>query len=245
MDLLIIMLATALGLGGLLGGLWLWQKMAESPIWEQIRKCMKIVGVGGTPVLCAIVIFLVWIMKTKPPAFFCQFICPINILSWLFYFYMLGYDASILRPEPEEMKAPHENEKSTLKFYIKWVLLKKELFACIIATAPAVVLLLFSSIDIQVFGMWVAGVVSFAMGFFVWEHLKETGILTGTFKRQLAILSLLTTVAIGYIVGCGVYVGFSAWNPESIQILLVSFMLFIECMAWYMIALCVVVFRAK
>jgi hypothetical protein len=158
---------------------------------------------------------------------------------------MLGYDASILRPEPGEMEAPHGNEKSTLKFHIKWDLLKKELFLSIIAIAPAVALLLFSSIDIQVFEMWVAGVVGFAMGFFFWEHLKETGILTGTFKRQLVILSLLTTVAIGYITGYGVYVGFSAGNPESIQILLVSFMLFIECLAWYMLALCVAVFRAK
>jgi hypothetical protein len=93
--------------------------------------------------------------------------------------------------------------------------------------------------------MWVVGVVAFAMGFLVWEHLKETGILTGTFKRQLVILSLLTTVAIGYIAGYGIYVGSLATNPESIQILLVSFMLFIECIAWYMLALCIVVFRAK
>jgi hypothetical protein len=245
MDLLIIILAVPLALMGLLGGLWLWQKMAESPIWEQIRKWMKIVGLCGTPALFAIVIFLVWKMETKPPEFFRQFISPINILSWLLYFYILGYDASILRPEPEEMKAPHGNEKSTLKFYIKWDLLKKELFGCIIAIAPAVALLLFSNIDIQVFVMWVAGVVAFAMGFLFWEHLKETGILTGPFKRQLVILSLLTTVAIGYISGYGVYVGSSAANPESIQILLVSFMLFIEGLAWYMLALCVVVFRAK
>lgn len=112
MDLLIIILAVPLALMGLLGGLWLWQKMAESPIWEQIRKWMKIVGLCGTPALFAIVIFLVWMMKTKPPEFFRQFISPINILSWLLYFYMLGYDASILRPEPDEMKAPHGNEKT-------------------------------------------------------------------------------------------------------------------------------------
>ncbi len=245
MDLLIIILAVPLALMGLLGGLWLWQKMAESPIWAQIRKWMKIVGLCGTPALFAIVIFLVWMMKTKPPEFFRQFIFPINILSWLLYFYMLGYDASILRPEPEEMKAPHKNEKNTLKFYIKWDLLKKELCGCIIAIAPAVALLLFSGMDIHVFGMWVAGVVAFAMGFLFWEHLKETGILTGPFKRQLVILSLLTTVAIGYIAGYGVYIGSSAGNPESIQILLVSFMLFIECLAWYMLALCIAVFRAK
>lgn len=245
MELLIIILAVPIALVGLLGGLWLWQKMAESPIWEQIRKWMKIVGLCGTPALFAIVIFLVWMMKTKPPEFFRQFISPINIFSWFLYFYMLGYDASILRPEPEEMKAPHGDEKSTLKFYIKWGLLKKALFACIIAIAPAVTLLLFSSIDIQVFGMWVAGVVAFAMGFLFWEHLKETGILTGPFKRQLVFLSLLTTVAIGYITGYGVYVGSSAANPESIQILLVSFILFIEGLAWYLLALCVAVFRTK
>ena len=245
MDLLIIILAVPLALMGLLGGLWLWQKMAESPIWEQMRKYVKIVGLCGTPALFAIVIFLVWMMKTKPPEFFRQFISPINILSWLLFFYMLGYDASILRAEPEEMKAPHGNEKSTLKFYIKWDLLKKELFACIIAIAPAVALLLLSSIDIKVFGMWVAGVVAFAMGFLFWEHLKETGILIGPFKHQLAILSVVTTIAIGYIAGYGVYVDFSTGNSGSIRTLLLSLMLFIECLAWYMLGLCVVVFRAK
>jgi len=206
---------------------------------------MKIVGLCGTPALFAIVIFLVWMMETQPPEFFRQFISPINILSWFLCFYMLGYDASILRPEPEEMKAPHGNGKSTLKFQIKWDLLKKELFASIIAIAPAVALLLLSSIDIQVFGMWVAGVVAFAMGFLFWEHLKETGILTGPFKRQLGILSFLTTVAIGSIAGYGVYVGFSAGNPESIRTLLLGIILFTESMAWYMLGLCIVVFRKK
>jgi uncharacterized protein YneF (UPF0154 family) len=32
MDLLIIILAVALALVGFIGGTWLWQKMAESPI---------------------------------------------------------------------------------------------------------------------------------------------------------------------------------------------------------------------
>jgi hypothetical protein len=245
MVLLIIILAIALALGGLMGGMWLWQKMAESPIWEQMRKYVKIVGLGGASGLFAIVIFLVWKMVTQPPEYFRQCISCINIGPWFLFFYMLGCDASILCPEPEEMKAPHGNEKSTLKFHLKWDLLKKELLASIIAIAPAVALLLFSKIGIQVFEMWVAGVVGFAMGFFFWEHLKETGILTGPFKRQLAILCLLTTVVIGCIAGYGVYVDFSAGNPESIRTLLVSIMLFIECMAWYMLALCVVVFRAK
>ena len=245
MGLLIIILAIALAIGGLMGGTWLWQKMAESPILVQIRRYVKIIGLCGAAVLFAIVIFLVWMMETEPPEFFRQFISSINILSWSLFFYMLGYDTSILRPEPEEMKAPYGNEKITLKFQVKLDLLKNELFASIIAVAPAVALLLFSNIDIQLFRMWVAGVVAFAIGFLLWEHLKETGILTGTFKRQLVILSLLTTVAIGYIAGCGVYLSFSPGNPESIQILLVSLMLFIECIAWYMIGLCIAVFRAK
>ena len=244
-DLLIIILAVVLALGGFMGGTWFWQKMAESPMWEQMRKVVKIIGLGGASGLFAVVIFLVWKMETQPPEFFRQYISCINIGTWFLFSYLLGYDASILRPEPEEMKAPHGNEKSTLKCHIKWDLLRKELFACIIAIAPAVALLLFSRIDIQVFKMWVAGVVGFATGFFFWEHLKETGILTGTFKRWLVILSLLTTVFIGCIAGYGVYVDFSAGNPESIRFLLVSVMLFIECMAWYMLALCVVVFRVR
>jgi hypothetical protein len=243
MDRLIIILAVALVLGGFTGGMWFWQEMAESPIWEQIRILTKIIGLGGASVLFlfAFGIFFVWKMETQPPRFFRRCISLINIGSWSLFFYMLGCDASILRPETGEMDVPLRKEKTTLKFHIKWDLLKKELFACIIAIAPAVVLLLLSSIDIKVFGMWVAGMVGFAMGFFFWEHLKETGVLTSTFKR----LFLLTTVVIGSIAGCGVYVVFLAGNLESIQMFLVSFMLFIWCMAWYMVGLCVVAFRAK
>jgi ABC-type amino acid transport system permease subunit len=115
----------------------------------------------------------------------------------------------------------------------------------IIAIAPAVALLLFSWKNIQLFEMWVAVVVGLAMGFFLWEHAKEAGILTGPFKRWLVILSLLTTVVILAIWFYGVYVDSSGGNPESIQTLLVCIMLFIACMAGYMIALCVVAFRAK
>jgi hypothetical protein len=222
MDPLIIIPPVILAVGGFIGGMWLWQKMAESPIWEQIQKCVKIIGLGGTTGLFAIVIFLVWKMETQPPEFFRQCISRINIGSWFLFFYMLGYDASILRPQPEGMKAARRNEKSRLKCHLKWDLLKKELLACIIAITPAMALLLFSRIGIQAFEMWVAGVVGFAAGFFLWEHLKETGILTGAFRRWLVFLSLLTTIFIGYIAGYGVYIDFSAGNPKSIRILLVA-----------------------
>ena len=245
MDLLIIILAVALALIGFMGGRWLWQRMAESPIWEQIRKYAKIGGPFSASVSFAFVIFLVWKMETQPPEFFRQCISCINIGSWFLFFYMLGYDASILRPGPEEKKSFHRDEESKLRCHIKWDLFKGELFASIIAIAPAVVLLILYRIDIQVFEMWVAGVVGFAMGFFFWEHLKETGILTGAFKHLLLFLSLLTTFVIGFIAGYGIYVDSSAGNPESIRLLLVSIMLFIEGMAWYMLALCVVAFRAK
>jgi len=242
MDLLIIIIAVALALMGLMGGMWLWQKMAESPIWGQIRKCVKIAGLGGALGFLAIVILLACKMETQPLEYFRQYISCINIGSWFIFFYMLGYDSSILLSESEEMKPPHANQKSTLNCHIKMDLLKTELFLGIIAITAAVALLL---IGLRVFEMWVAGVLGFAMGFFFWEHLKETGILTGTFKRRLVFLSLLTTVVIGNIAGYGIYVDFSAGNLESIHNLLVSIMLFSACMAGYMIALWVVAFRAK
>ncbi len=245
MDLLIIIVAVVLPLAGLMGGLWLWKKMAESPIWGQIRKFVKIVGVVSTPVLFAIVIFLVWMMKTQPPEDFRPYISCINIGCWFFFCYMLGYNASILLPESKEKKHPHGNEKNTWKYHIKWDLLRAELILGILAIAPAVALFLFSWREIQFFEMWVAVVVGFAVGFFFWEHLKETGILTGSFKRQLVILSLFTTVVILGIWFYGVYVDYSGGNPESIQTLLVCIILFFACMAGYMLALCIVVFRRK
>ena len=101
---------------------------------------------------------------------------------------MLGYDVSILRPGPEEMKAPHRNEKSTFKCHIKWDLLRKVLFAIIILIAPAVGFLLLSRISIYVFRMWVAGVVGFAMGFFFWEHLLGAFKGNRRFNRHLQAL---------------------------------------------------------
>ena len=245
MNLLTIILAVALALGGLIGGIWFWQKMAESPIWEQWRKIVEIIGLGFASLLFALVVFLVCEMELQPPEILRKYFSYINIACCSIFSYLLGYDASILRPKPEEMKAPLGNEKSTLKFHFKLDLLKKALFAIIILIAPEVGLLLLSRISIYVFGMWVVGVVGFAMGFLVWEHLRETGSLTGTFKRWVVVLSLLTTVAIGCIAGYGVYVDSSAGNPESIQIFLVTFMLLIWGLAWYMLALCVVAFRAK
>lgn len=245
MELLIIIIAVALALIGLLGGIWFWQTMAESPNWEQIRRCLKILGPSGALSLFAILISLVWMIETQTTEVIRKFVPAMNIFSWFLCFYMLGYDVSILLPRSEEMKAPHRNEKGTFKCHIKWDLLRKVLFAIIILIVPAVVLLLLSKISIYVFGMWVVGVVGFAMGFFFWEHLKEADVITGYFKRWLVILSLLTTVAIGFIAGFGFYVDFSAGDPESIRIFLVTFMLLIWGVAWYMLALCVVAFRAK
>jgi len=245
MDLLIIILAVILALAGFIGGIWFWQKMAKSPIWEGMRMYVKLIGTGGAAGLFAMLIFVAWKMETQASEFYRQWTSCISMVSWFFLFYLLGYDSSILRPEPEETKNPHRNEKRPLPLHIKWDLLIRELFLSIIAIVPGVALLLFSRIGIQVFGMWVAGVVGLAMGFFFWENLREIGILTGAFKRQIVILSLVTTVVMGYIASYGVYVSFFAENIQSIQIFLVSFMLFMECMAWYMVALCIVVFRIK
>ena len=204
---------------------------------------MQIAGLLGAPVLFAIVIFIVWTMETHPPEFYRHCISCINTALCFIFFYMLGYVASILHPEPEKMKFSNGNNKSTSKLHIRWDLLQRVLLASLIAMVPAVGLLLFSGISIYVFEMWAAGVVGFAMGFSFWEHIKETGFLTDTLKRKLVIPSLLTTIAVGYIAGYGVYVDLSVANPESIQTLLVSTMLFTECMAWYMVGLCVVAFR--
>ncbi len=245
LNLLVTILAVILGLTGFIGGIWFWQKMAKSPIWEGMRKYVKLIGTGGAAGLFAILIFVAWKMEIQALEFYRQWTYSINIVSWFFLFYLLGYNASIFRPEPEEMKNSHQDEKSPLPLHIKWDLLIRELFLSIIAIVPGVALLLFSRIGIQVFGIWVAGVVGFSMGFFFWENLREFGILTGVFKRQTVILSLVTTVVMGYIASYGVYVSFFTESIQSIQIFLVSFMLFIECMAWYMVALCVVAFRVK
>jgi hypothetical protein len=104
---------------------------------------------------------------------------------------------------------------------------------------------LLSKISKYVFTMWAVGIVGFAMGFSIWEHLKETGVITGTFKHWLVILSFITTIVIGCIAGYGLYVDFLARNPESIKILLVTIILFIGGMDGYMLGLCIVAFRAR
>ncbi len=245
MDLLIIILAVILALAGFIGGIWFWRKMAKSSIWEAVRKYVKLIGIGGAVGSFAILIFVGSKMETEASEIYRQWTSCISIVPCFILFYLLGYDASILRPEPEETKNSRRSEKSPLPLHIKWDLLIRELFLSIIAIVPGVALLLFSRIVIQVFEIWVAGVVGFAMGFFFWENLREIGTLTGAFKRQIVILSLITTVVTGFIASYGVYVFFFTENIQSIQIFLVSFMLFMECMAWYMVALCVVVFRTK
>jgi len=235
MDLYIKILAGAIvGIGGFKGGIWLWQKILES-LPPQKRRYLKI---GGPPAsaLFIFVIILFWKMEAKPPECLQKYISCLNNFSWLLLFYMLGYDASILRPASKKRKA---------KSRVYCDLLKNELFASMIVIALAVALLFFSAIDIQVFKMWVAGVMGFAIAFLFWEYLMEAVILTGPFKIWLVIFSLLTTAWNGLIVGYGFYIHSSPWNPVSIQKLLMGTMLFYDLLACYMLALCVAIFRAQ
>jgi hypothetical protein len=245
MGLLIILLAVLLALVGFTGGIWFWQKMAESPLWEQIRRWLKVLGVCGALSFFASVIYLVWMMETQPAGSILKLIFTMNTFSWFLCFYVLGYDVSILRHIPEGIKDSNRKEISPFKYPIKLGLLLRVLFTALFLIAPAVGLLLLSMISKYVFMMWVAGIVGFTMGFSIWEHLKETGVITGTFKHRLVILSFIATIIIGCTVGYGFYVDFWARNPESIQILLMSMVLFIGSMAGYMLGLCVVAFRAR
>jgi hypothetical protein len=184
-------------------------------------------------------------LETQTAEWLRQVITWVNIISWFFCFYILGYDTSLFRPQPPGKEIPVTVAGEGSKFHLKWDLVKKRVVVGLIAIVPGILLFLGSVFTFEVLLRWVIAVVSFALGFLVWEHLKETGILVGSFKHQLVFLSVPTTIAIAYIAGYGAYVGAGGGGVESLRCLLLSIMLFVECIAWYMLGLCVAVFRRK
>ncbi len=75
-----------------------------------------------------------------------------------------------------------------------------------------------------------------SLGYIFWEHLKDTGMLTGSFLQQL-LLSLITTGVMGFIYGYALYVDASPGIPDAPQVLFLSLAMFTKCMGWYMLSL--------
>jgi hypothetical protein len=242
---IIIILAIILAVVGFVGGKWFWQKMEESPVFAKMRTCVGIAGVVGTLVLFLVAAVLIWMLETQTPECLRQVLTPVNSISWFLCFYMLGYDTSLFRPLAQRRWVSVAVESEGLGIRLKWDLVEKCAAAGLAAIVLGMLLFLASIFTFAVLLMLISAVVGFVSGFMVWEHLKETDIFAGSFKHQLLILSVLTTMVIAAIAGCGIYVAAGYGGVELPRVLWVSVMLFIEGLAWYMLSLCVVAFRAR
>ncbi len=225
---------------GFFGGRWLWQKMAQSPLLSSMRKFIRSIGILGTVAMFLGTLACVGAVLVVSETTLQEYARPLSWGGAFLLAYLIGYDISILKK-----RAPNKTDAAVtraqefkLSFRIRWDLVKK-VFAVVflICFLPYLILVALSFIGWDLFVDVLLIAVGGSLGYIFWEHLKDTGMLTGSFLQQLLLLSLITTGVIGFIYGYAIYVGTSPGVPDAPEILFLSIAMFTECMAWYLLSL--------
>ncbi len=240
LQILFIFLGTLVFPVGFFGGRWLWQKMAQSPLLSSMQNFIRPVGIVGTIAMFAGAITCVGAIFVLSEATLQGFARPLSMGGAFLLAYLVGYDISIMKKQTPQKAAsvPESPQEFKRAFHVKWKLVMN-VFEIVFLFSLLSYLIFYglSLIPWYYFFDAILMAIGGSLGFLFWEHLKDTGMLTGTFLKQLLALSLITTGVMVFLYRYAIYVGVSPGVPDAPQILFLALALFMECMGWYMLSL--------
>ncbi|MHA1753055.1 MAG: hypothetical protein ACTSWR_05275 [Candidatus Helarchaeota archaeon] len=256
-EMIIIYLGIELGFLGYIGGVWLWSYLSKSEKITELKNIITVIGIIGF-----ITLFLSLLMGIF--TYFQSIILLNNLIDSLNYlflfitFYMFGYDFSIMNKnvigkiKNENNNTKDKNEKSKNLFKIDPIIIKNIGSVIGILTSlfffPLLLIGLYGNIlniTMQVFMTFFICILGFGIAYIAWEHIKKSELITGNFKNQLVILSIITTIFVVFLLGLGIYIRYYDNNYFYLQIMTCSIILFMDCMAFYFLGLIISILMVK
>ncbi len=233
---------------GFLGGRWLWQKMAQSPLLTRVQKFIRPIGIIGTVAMFTSSIACLGAVMLLPCSTLFDLAKPLSMGGSFLLGYLVGYDVSIIKNQKfgNADQAPITLPEASNAFHIRWELVRQVFFHIfLVFSISYLVLAVFAAIRWDLFFDLLLVSVGGSLGYLFWEHLKNTGYLVGTFLKQLLILSLATTGFMAFFFWYSIYVTTCSCPPDpqilfierNPQILFISLALFTECLGWFMLSL--------
>ncbi len=177
----------SLTIGGIIGGKWLWKKLASSdifksgvPIYIKIIGCIFLIGLIVFVALGFIILF------TGDATLIREIVQQSMMLLLFGTLYNAGYLLSIWKPTP----IPNDASLQTFKLQKKKIVLVGIITSVYVLTCFLLAFVLTETlISIYFLYLTFAGI-GFSMGWIFWEHLKETRVLSGNFLTNLKLLSV-------------------------------------------------------
>jgi len=256
-EMIIIYLGIELGFLGYIGGVWLWSYLSKSEKITELKNIITVIGIIGF-----ITLFLSLLMGIF--TYFQSIILLNNLIDSLNYlflfitFYMFGYDFSIMNKnvigkiKNENNNTKNKNEKSKNLFKIDPIIIKNIGSVIGILTSlfffPLLLIGLYGNIlniTMQVFMTFFICILGFGIAYIAWEHIKKSELITGNFKNQLVILSIITTIFVVFLLGLGIYIRYYNNSYFYLQIMTCSIILFMDCMAFYFLGLIISILMVK
>ncbi|MBD3229404.1 MAG: hypothetical protein GF329_14560 [Candidatus Lokiarchaeota archaeon] len=270
---MIICLGIILALFGYVGGVWLWSVLAESERIVEMKNLIRIVGIFGLIALFGVVGFGIF-MYFQPETVLRTSIFNLNFLLLFMLFYLLGYDYSIMRSEGQrdiQKVADIDGGKSDKKeekglFTIDWEIVKQVGSAIIVVILLVFFPLLMTgiygnmvgtpgnelAIMMELFLILLICILGFGIAYLFWEHLKQSGLIQGGFKKQLIILSIGTTIVAIFLLVYGIYsIDYGVFLFDTVgtytdlRNIVISITLFMDMMAFYFLGLFISVLLIK
>ncbi|MCP4760766.1 MAG: hypothetical protein GY870_03225 [archaeon] len=237
--LLVIYFMIPLTFFGVIGGRWLWEQLASSDIFRSgIPIYVKSVG------FVAIAIFLIFILEgfyiylIEENAIIIQIVQSGTQLMYFVAVYNIGYLISIWNPTVEEKKDGEIEFKLKKKLNLQvlscisiWILLSFIISIIITQNFTSILFLYLAT-----------GGAGMAIGWIVWEHLKETDMLSGEFLKTLKILSIGFEIPVILLFILGFIADFLQID-EFYRLILLGYILIFYLMVVYFLGLLIEVIK--
>ena len=245
---ILLYLTVVVSIGGYIGGIWLWEYLATSELIKgDMKRTIKLVGTIALIGFIAFISFNIYIAFYGDFAFLQMIVTNANYVLLFMFCYFVGYLLSIWHPsEPSESDTASES-----MFKLDWNAIKKVLKIAIpICAITTGIILVIGIIQGQIMeyliycGIALLLIFGFFLGYLVWEHLKESELITGEFQAQLKWISVAATIVLGGLTAYGFWVVTLA-SFQLYQELILYYSVFLICMFFYFLGLYVSVIRSE
>jgi len=224
---------------GVHGGIWLWDYLATSNLFE--KGFPPVVKVLAGFFLVSLLIFLIIGFSQSfiaPVSFMLIVVDMITSTLWFMLFYFLGYIITIWVPNDSS----ESEQASQLSIEWKKSLILLGIFAVILLTSliialPIVILLVFPpELIFRIVFTIFSGELGFILAVLVWMHVRKTNLLQGQFLQKLKLFSIGSLIPIPILIAGGM-ISLVLGSPVLLQIELLSVNLFLFWMFSYFVGL--------
>jgi hypothetical protein len=247
---ILIYITILLSFIGYFGGVWLWKYLASSELIKgDMKRIIKGVGILALIGFIGFISISIYISFNADFSLLQLIVTIANYLFGFMTFYCIGYLISIWRTAlVSEKTVEHNNEGFKLDWAIIKPVLKRALPCCaVIGLIMVIIGISLGQILTLLFyyGIILLLIVGLCVGYLVWEHLKKSNLISGSFQMQLKWISVAFLIALAGLTLYGVFISSIVPIIQLYRDLILYYSIFVICLFFYFLGLYISLIKSK